>query len=195
MVVMIVDGEPGRLVELRKGDILVPEYQREIDWPRVKRYAKEFDWFLFGVLYMSYRSPDYYVVDGRHRLEAARLVADVDLVPAMTFNFNGAQHEAELFVKLNRYRKPLVTHDVHSAELLAGGEFGAVARLAEDFIGTLECESVPLASIRKLVATKPEAFARIAPLIGPLVGPATLAKDFIQAIVDLQDTIEHSLAT
>ena len=37
------------------------------------------------------------------------------------------------------------------AELFAAGEFGAVARAAEDFVSGLECESVPLASIRKLV--------------------------------------------
>jgi hypothetical protein len=191
-----IHGKPGRLVELRKSDILIPEYQREVDWPRVKRCAREFNWFLFGVLYVSYRPPDYFVVDGRNRLEMVRLRPEIDMAPCMVFDFNGPQHEAEIFVELQKYRKPLVTKDVHSAELFAGGDFGATARAAEDFVQGLDCETVPLASIRKLVRSKPEAFNRIAPLISNLVGPLALHKDFIEAIVYLEDVLgpENSLA-
>ena len=131
-MIMSIVGKPGRLVELRKGDVRVPEYQRAPDQARIRRYAREFDWFLFGVLYVSYRSPDYYVVDGLHRLEASRLVPCVDTVPAILYEFEGPQHEAEVFVKLQRYRKPLVTKDIQSAELQAGGDFGAIARKARD---------------------------------------------------------------
>jgi hypothetical protein len=195
---MEIIGKPGRLVELRKSDIRVPEYQREVDWPRVKRGAAEFDWFLFGVLYISYRPSEagYYVVDGRHRLEMSRLLPEVDLLPSMLFEFNGPQHEAEVFVKLQRYRKPLVTRDMHSAELIANGAFGDVAKRSQAFVDTLDCDTIPLASIRKLVATKPEAFDRISALVAALVGPAPLAKDFIEAIVFLEDQMgeEDSLA-
>lgn len=189
-----ITGKPGRLVELRKSDIRVPEYQREVDWPRVKRGVREFDWFLFGVLYVSYRAPDYYVVDGRHRLEMVRLIDTIDMVPCMGFDFMGAEHEAEVFVKLQRYRKPLVTRDMHGAELFAGGDFGAIARQAEAFVEGLDCETVPLASIRRLVKTKPEAFARVGPLVHALVGPVALHKDFIEGIVylaDIEPELEH----
>ena len=178
-------------MELRKGDIKVPEYQRDLDESRVRRYAREFDWFLFGVLYLEYRSPDYYVVDGRHRLETARLVPSVDMVPGILFDFDGPQHAAEVFVKLQRYRKPLSTAAMHDAELFAGGSFGALAGCAQAFVDTLECESIPLATIRKLWQTKPEAFARIVPLIAPLVGPVALHKDFIEAAVYLEDALMH----
>jgi hypothetical protein len=186
---MSVEGKPGRLIELRKGDIKTPEYQREISWPRIKRGAAAFDWHLFGTLYVASRAPDYYVVDGRHRLEMARLLQEIDMVPCIMFDFDGPQHEAEVFVKLQLLRKPLVTRDMHSAELLAGGEFGAVARAAESFVEGLDCETVPLASIRKLVRQKPEAFQRIASMITTLVGPQALAKDFIEAIVYLEDVL------
>jgi hypothetical protein len=187
---MAVVGKPGRLIELRKGDIQTPEYQREVSWPRIKRGAAQFDWHLFGTLYVSYRSPDYYVVDGRHRLEMARLVPDIDLIPCIGFDFDGPEHEAEVFVKLQLLRKPLVTRDMHAAELHAGGDFGAIARAAEDFVGTLDCGNVPLASIRKLVRTHAEPFKRIMPLIASLVGPADLAKDFVEAIVYLEAVFE-----
>jgi hypothetical protein len=196
-VFMEAHGKQGRLVEMRKSDIKVPEYQREVDWPRIKRCAREFDWFLFGVLYASYRSPDYYVVDGRHRLEMARLLDEVDMVPCMGFDFHGPEHEAEIFVKLQRYRKPLVTKDMHGAELYAGGEFGRIARVAQEFVDGLHCETVPLASIRKLARVKPEALERVKPLLDPLVGPAPLHKDFIEALVYLEGSLEpgESLAT
>lgn len=183
----VIHGKPGRLVELRKSDIMVPEYQRPVDWQRVKRCASQFNWYLFGTLYVAYRSPDYFIVDGRNRLEMARLRPELDMLPCMVFDFDGPQHEAEVFVELQRYRKPLVTKDLHAAELFAAGEFGAVARAAEDFVAGLEAESVPLASIRKLVKAKPEAFQRVASIVGALVGPAALAKDFIEAMVYLED--------
>lgn len=182
-------GAPGRLVELRKWDIMVPEYQRKVDLSRVKRYSKQFDWFLFGVLYLEYRSPDYYVVDGRHRLEAARLIPEIDMVPCIRFDFEGPQHAAEVFVNLQRYRKPLATIDMHEAELFAGGSFGTIAAAAQRFVDSLQCGTVPLSTIRTLWRTKAAAFERVASLIGPLVGPADLRKDFVEAIVYLEDVL------
>ena len=115
----------------------------------------------------------------------------------MLFDFDGAEHEAQIFVQNQLRRKPLVTRDLHKAELFAGGEFGAAARRAQDFIDTLQCEAIPLKSIRDLMLRKPEAFVRIAPLIPDLVGTATLRKDFIEAVVWLEDVLwpEESLAT
>jgi hypothetical protein len=101
----------------------------------------------------------------------------------------GPEHEAEIFVKLQRYRKPLVTKDLHAAELLAGGEFGANARTAEAFVNGLDCETVPLSAIRKLTLTKPEAFARIKELVRALVGRLPLGKDFIEGLVYLEDLL------
>jgi hypothetical protein len=112
----------------------------------------------------------------------ARLRDEVDMVPCMGFDFNGPEHEAEIFVKLQRYRKPLVTKDMHGAELFAGGEFGRVAQVAQAFVDGLHCETVPLASIRKLARVKPEALERVKPLLDPLVGPTALHKDFIEAL-------------
>lgn len=92
-------------------------------------------------------------------------------------------------------RKPLVTRD---AELFVGGEFGATARAAQAFVDTLQAGNVPLSTIRSLWRQKPAAFARVAPLIPVLVGAADLRKDFIEAIVYLEDVLadeDASLAT
>ena len=80
---------------------------------------------------------------------------------------------------------------MQNAELIAGGEFGAVARRAKPFRDTLECDSVPWSTIRKLWRQKPIAFERVADMVGPLVGPSPLHKDFIEALVYLADMGER----
>ena len=184
-------GKPGRLVEYRKSDLRIPDFQRNANEARIKRGAREFNWYLFGVLYVYTDGREPYVLDGRHRLGMALMRPDVEMLPCMGFDVTGHEHAAEIFVNLQRYRKPLVTRDLHNAELFAGGEFGHIARLAQEFVSGLDCETVPLASIRKLIATKTDAFNRVAPLVADLVGPAALVKDFIEAAVYLEDAMMH----
>lgn len=187
----MVKGKPGRLVELRKTDIRIPhEYQRFLSRSRAARIARDFDWFEFGVLIVAHRNGEYFVVDGQHRLNAALQLPCVDMVPCLLYDFEGPQHEAEVFALLQLRRKPLVTRDLHRAELFVGGEFGHAAQRAQQFIDTLQCESVPLSTIRQLWKTKPAAFERIEALLPELVGTATLRKDFIEAIVYLEDALD-----
>jgi hypothetical protein len=195
---MPIQGKPGRLIELRKTDINIPhEYQRDLLKSRATKIAREFDWFQFGVLIIAHRNGEYFVVDGEHRLTAALSLEELDLLPCMLYDFEGPLHEAEIFIKLQVNRKSLVTRDLHKAELFVGGEFGAVAQKSQEFIESLDCEAYPLSTIRLLRRQKSRAFARIAPLIPELVGTATLRKDFIEAIVYLEDVLgpHESLAT
>lgn len=181
---------PGQLMLLRKGDIKIPtEYQRLLDRHRARRIADKFDWFLFGVLKVSYRNGEYFVVDGQHRLYAATLRDDIDTVPAILFDFNGPEHEAQVFVMEQVMRKGLVTQDIHKAELFAGGDFGKIARSAQAFIDTTEASSVPLSTIRQLWRRYPHAFESVGSLINELVAGVPLRKDFLEAMIHL----EHSL--
>lgn len=186
----MIEGKPGRLVEMRKADILVPhEYQRHLSESRAQRIARNFNWYLFGTLTLSHRNGEYYCLDGMHRHKGAMMNPDVDLLPCMLYDFDGPQHEAEIFTLLQMLRKPLVTKDLHRAELFAAGEFGHTARQAQAFIDTLECEAVPLSTIRTLWRRKPDAFERVASLVPELVGAFTLRKDFIEALVYLEDVL------
>lgn len=90
-------------------------YQRELDAPRVKRMAAEWNRRLVGIVEVSDRgtfaTPRYAVVDGQHRWAAARLL---DPAPMLVVNVHEGltvDEEAQLFDGLNRNRKQTNTWD------------------------------------------------------------------------------------
>lgn len=193
-------GVPGHPIECSKHLIQIPAYQRPFNEKIARERAKMgFDWHLCGFLYLAYRPADqrHYVVDGRQRLGLAMMFDDVDLLPGIRFDFEGPQHEAEVFVKLQRHRKGLVTSEMQNAELEAGGEIGRTARLAKHFVEQVQCKAEVLSTIRTLVRLKTDAIERLAPFVGQLVGDAPLSKDFLEALVYLEDELgaENSLTT
>ncbi|KUR80794.1 hypothetical protein AQZ49_01835 [Novosphingobium sp. FSW06-99] len=104
-----------------------PSYQRSIDNPTsralIKKIAREWDWSLFQLLVVS-RRPDgeLYVVDGQHRLEAARLRGDLRDLPCSVYDFRLVSHEADAFVALNQQRKPLTRLDLFKGAVIGGGD-------------------------------------------------------------------------
>lgn len=178
-------GKPGQLVMLSKSDPMVPEYQREVDTARVKKMARVWDWHLCGVLYAAYRASEgqHYVVDGLQRLSAARLVPRISHLPFIVFDFEGPQHEAEIFVKLQLFRKSLVTRDIQRAELYAAGDFGRIAAQAKSFVDRIDA---PLATVRSLLRRFPAAVERVEPTLEAMVGhEVPVHKAFLQGLVYL----------
>jgi hypothetical protein len=99
-------------------------YQRELDAPRAKRMAAEWNRRLVGIVEVSDRgtfaSPRYAVVDGQHRWAAARLL---DPAPMLVVNVHEGltvDEEAQLFDGLNRNRKQTNTWDHWKARRAAG---------------------------------------------------------------------------
>jgi hypothetical protein len=103
-----------------------PSYQRELDRDSRKligRIAKGWDWNLFQPLVVARRHDGtMYVVDGQHRLEAARLRGDVQQLPAVIFYPADPTDEASVFVELNAQRRPLTAYALFNAALAAGDE-------------------------------------------------------------------------
>lgn len=99
-------------------------YQRSMDNPISRRIVKEiacnWDWGLCNVLLVADREGEgLFVVDGQHRLEAARLRGDVPHLPCVTFRPADLKAEADLFVKLNTVRKTASPVDRFFARCLA----------------------------------------------------------------------------
>lgn len=99
-----------RIERIRIGDITVDQrVQRVLDQTRVAAMADKFTWSAFGVPTLS-RRPDgvLVIVDGMHRVEAARAKGYVDASPQMRVHTGlTLEEEAELFLLLNNTRKPL----------------------------------------------------------------------------------------
>jgi len=102
-----------------------PEYQRSIDngssQTLIRRIAVFWDWSLFQPLAVS-RRPDgsLFVVDGQHRLTAARMRADITDLPCVVSPYASAADEAASFVAMNAQRRPLGAMDLFKAALAAG---------------------------------------------------------------------------
>lgn len=114
------------------------EYQRSIDngpsQALIRRIARDWDWRLCQPLLVAGRGDEgLFVVDGQHRLAAARLRGDIYDLPCVIHGYADRAEEAAAFVSLNRTRKPLSALELFRASL-SGGDAAAsdVLRLILD---------------------------------------------------------------
>lgn len=103
-----------------------PEYQRSIDngpsQTLIRRIAQYWDWSLCLPLVVS-RRPDtgeMFVIDGQHRLAAARLRGDIHQLPCVIVEMRARADEAAAFVHLNQQRRPLGKLDIFKAAVASG---------------------------------------------------------------------------
>lgn len=104
--------------------LLVDEaYQRAVSHERVMDIVEHFDWNLFNALWVGdrRRSGKYYVVDGRHRLLAAKLLG-IKSVWCEVRPTTSVQEEARIFVLLTTKRRRLNSAQQFQAKLIYGDE-------------------------------------------------------------------------
>lgn len=90
-------------------------YQRELDGTRAHKLAASWDRRLAGVIEVSDRGPDhsprYAVIDGQHRMQAAKLLDPAPFMVATIHEGLSVADEARLFDRLNRQRRQPTTWD------------------------------------------------------------------------------------
>lgn len=136
------------------------EYQRTLSagasQSLIRRIAMHWDWGLCQPLFVARRGDGLlYVVDGQHRLEAARLRSDIWQLPCVVTSFATMADEAAAFVSLNQQRRPLTQLDLFKAGL-AGGDFEA-AQIAV----AVKDAGLAIAPHTNATAWKPEVIANI----------------------------------
>lgn len=146
-----------RLAELR----IDPSYQRTTEAAAsqtlIRRIAMFWDWSLCQPLAVAKRDDGaLMVVDGQHRLEAARLRGDIDDLPCVVTAYRNAGDEAAAFVALNQQRRPLNQLDLFKAALAAEDE--TAAKIA----GLLTEAGLRLAPHSNFTAWKPGMVSNIA---------------------------------
>lgn len=100
-------------------------YQRSIETGEsqalIRRIARYWDWDLCQPLVVSRRRDGtLFVIDGQHRLAAARLRGDIAQLPAMVKEYSSAADEAATFVQMNQQRRPLTPLQVFHAAVASG---------------------------------------------------------------------------
>ncbi|MBT0667048.1 ParB N-terminal domain-containing protein [Novosphingobium profundi] len=92
----------------------------------IRRIAQNWDWDLCQPLVVARRLNDdgesFFVIDGQHRLEAAKLRGDIPQLPCNIRSYASVSAEAANFVKLNQQRKPLSKLDLFKAAVASGDE-------------------------------------------------------------------------
>lgn len=86
----------------------------------VRRIAQGWDWSLCQPLVVARRAEGYFVIDGQHRLAAAKLRGDLQVLPCVVVDYASPQAEAAAFVALNRQRRPLSALDIFRAAVASG---------------------------------------------------------------------------
>jgi hypothetical protein len=124
-------GDPPSIELLPLGRLMIDEtYQRSIatqtSQSLIGRIAQQWDWRLCVPLLVSRRAEGLYVIDGQHRLEAARRRPDIPYLPCCVSEYGSPADEAATFVAANRKRRAVGRIDTFRAALLAG-EPSAVA--------------------------------------------------------------------
>jgi hypothetical protein len=92
----------------------------------IRKIAANWDWRMCLPLVVSNRADAFYVIDGQHRLAAARLRGDIPFLPCCVSVYASVADEATMFVAMNRIRKSIgQADDFHAA--VAGGDIDATA--------------------------------------------------------------------
>ena len=138
--------QPGQLV-------IDASYQRSVEagdsQMLIRRIAQHWNWDLCQPLVISRREGQLFVIDGQHRLAAARLRGDIAQLPCVVIDYASAADEAASFVHLNQQRRPLNQLDLFKAAL-ASEDANAMAIMA-----ALERASLALAPHTNVVSWKP----------------------------------------
>jgi hypothetical protein len=114
---------PGALEYIDKAKLMVDSasYQRNYSDTRSLEMARAWSWVALGALIVA-RRPDgsLWVVDGQHRLMAARRRSDVSKLPCVVFEVSDLASEAAGFVRSNTARRAMTMVDRFRAMLVSG---------------------------------------------------------------------------
>lgn len=94
-------------------------YQRVPVKRNVTKISDRFDPQKLGVIDVSLRNGNYYVVDGQHRVIAARMAGMEGLMATVHVGLT-YEEEAQLFIALNEIIAPLTQLEIYKSEVEAG---------------------------------------------------------------------------
>jgi hypothetical protein len=99
-----------------------PSYQRSPETGLIRHIAMEWDWRLCAPLTVSRRidPAGFFVIDGQHRLQAAKMRGDIPHLPCIISTFGSIAEEAGCFVAVNSHRKRVTPLDTFRAQLASG---------------------------------------------------------------------------
>lgn len=133
-----------------------PSYQRELDLPRARRMADNWERPLVGVIEVSDRGatvhPRFAVVDGQHRFAAAKLLDPAGVLVANVHVGLDVRDEAHLFYAIDAKRTRLTTWDRWNARRGSGDPAVLAVDDIADSLG-LQVDNAPASGNIRCVST------------------------------------------
>lgn len=112
---------PGHLKMISKHDLLVDyDYQRESTETKIKDIARNWSWVGCGAICVARRGSVFYVIDGQHRVAAAKRRSDINELPCVVFDVSSKKQEAVGFLLANANRKPVTAIGKYKAQIVSG---------------------------------------------------------------------------
>lgn len=125
-----ISDEMGVMMFLHKNELRIDHrYQRPSNLRKVLELASNWSWISFGIITVGLRKdePGYWVIDGQHRVLAARKRSDIEALPCMIFEIKSICEEADSFLKSNsgrnavssiqKFKALIVSKDSHAIYL------------------------------------------------------------------------------
>lgn len=137
----VMKNEPGEQKALHKSVLMVnQEYQREVLLTKVRDISSAWSWISFGAIVVAERDGEFWVIDGQHRVMAAKRRSDISTLPCVVFKTFDVKEEAQGFLDLNTGRKPVTATAKHKAMVAAGDEVAIYVQQQLEALG-LEVKS------------------------------------------------------
>lgn len=96
---------PGKFEYIDKKLLNIDDiYQRKAKRARILNLAREWSWAACGTITVANRNGKLYVVDGQHRVLAAKSRNDIERLPCLVLGSNGTRDEADTWIKANTHR-------------------------------------------------------------------------------------------
>lgn len=117
----VMKNEPGEQKMLHKSVLRInQEYQRDVVPNKVREIAAAWSWISFGAIVVAERDGEFWVIDGQHRILAAKRRSDISALPCVVFKTFDVKEEAQGFLDLNTGRKPVTAVAKYKAMVAAG---------------------------------------------------------------------------
>lgn len=121
-------------------ELQLAPYQRELNQGRVKRYADRYNPNIFGIILVSHRDGFYWIVDGQHRVEVAKLMG-ISTVWCQVLEGLTYEQEAEHFYEINHNKSRLnANHKFHSKVEAKDKSATAIVRSLNKYLFTYSKE-------------------------------------------------------
>lgn len=148
-----VKDAPGVSMEIGKDDLRVDEsYQRGPTEVKIKSIARDWSWIACGAIIVADRENIFYVVDGQHRVLAARRRSDIKVLPCIVFETLNAVAEARGFLAANTQRKPISGLDRFRALVVTNDPAALLVKKLCDQVGR-EIKGSPTPNSVRCVST------------------------------------------